>query len=153
MNKIKLEQEKIFTDEEYGLGYKYYGMKYTLTFEEGYNYEEKINEIKSKIPFHYTLVQQGNTFKIKPKKGNEKMLKNNFRKVQKRKREYETRMQRQMQRQMQEQREMVQENQRKRRWTERKKPEQRKRRWTERKKPEQRKRRWPMYDNLLALKF
>ena len=57
-------------------------MKYTLTFEEGYNYEEKINEIKSKFLLIIHLFNKATLLKLNLK-GNEKMLKNNFRKVQK----------------------------------------------------------------------
>ena len=168
MEKIKLEEKKILKPEtykEYKTKYNFYGMKYTLTFEEGYKYEEKINEIKRKIPFYYTLVKtDNNAFKIKPDEAIEVQLKTNFKAVQKRKR---SEMQRQKQREMEEQRQRQIEEQMQQQQMQRRMQQQRprKRRWTERKKrkhEEGRKRRrpwpWPkkrrrLYDNLLALKF
>ena len=161
-NNVKLKQEKIPNPEtykEYGKQYNYYGMKYTLTFEEGSERMLDMESIKKTLEnLNYKIYTiDNNTYKMVPEERIEVRLKTNFRSVQKRKRQNKTReARRQMERQMQERQMQEQRKKRppKRRWKEQEensKNPKKGRRMKPRMKPGMK----PMhlYDNVMTLKF
>ena len=151
-NGIQFKQNKIPSNKtyiEYGEEYKYYGMKYTLVFEEGYKYtQQKIDEIKSTLKKIYYEIEEisENTYKMVPNKAIEDTLKTNFRIVEARLRRNQNL---EATRRREEERQLQQNRKKKPRWEE---PP--KRRWKETGRQTSRKRMKPkrLY-NVMTLKF